>query len=117
MLRAIDLYYAGQDERTRSCLQFLRKHILSVDDRIQEAWKYSMPFFTVNGRMFCYLWFDKKREQPCIGFVDGKFMDHKDLPQEKRSRMKIFLLGTKKDLPMKRIDALLKEAIILKLGA
>ena len=117
MLRAIDLYYAGHDERTRSCLQFLRQHILAVDPRIAEAWKYSMPFFTIGGRMCCYLWYDKKRKQPYIGFVDGKLMDHPELLQEKRSRMKILLLDPMKDLPMRTIDALLKRAIELKTRA
>ena len=114
MLRAIDLYYEGYDEPVRSCLQFLRQHILGMDKRIEEAWKYSMPFFTIGGKMCCYLWYDKKRKQPYIGFVDGKLMDHPDLLQEKRSRMKILLLDPTKDLPMRTIDALLKRAVELR---
>lgn len=117
MLRAIDLYYEGHDEPVRSCLQFLRQHIAARDPRITEAWKYSMPFFTVHGRMLCYLWFDKKRGLPYIGFVDGKLMDHPELLQEKRSRMKILLLDPEKDLPMRTIDALVHQAITLKTSA
>lgn len=113
MLRPIDNYFLQQDEPIKTCLQFLREHILKQDDHITEAWKYGMPFYCYNGKMCCYLWVHKKYHQPYIGIVEGKLINHPDLITEKRSRMKILLLDTTKDLPLKKINAILKEVIKL----
>jgi len=61
--------------------------------------------------MLCYLWTNKKTGQPYIGFADGNKMDVPELIQEKRSRMKIFMVDAEKDLPVKKIKLLLKAAI------
>jgi hypothetical protein len=72
-----------------------------------------MPFFCYNGKMCCYLWVHKKYKQPYIGIVEGKRINHPDLIQEKRARMKILLLDPNKDLPMRKINLILKEVIAL----
>ena len=113
MLRPIDAYFLKQDEPTKSCLQFLRQHILSKDDHITETWKYGMPVYCFNGKMFCYLWTHKKYKQPYLGIVEGARIQHRDLIMEKRARMKILLLDPGKDLPLKKIDSILKQVIAL----
>lgn len=113
MLRPIDNYFLQKEEPVRTCLQFLREHILKQDPHISEAWKYGMPFYCFNGKMFCYLWFHKKFLQPYIGIVEGRLIHHPDLLIEKRSRMKILLLDAGKDLPMKKIDDILKDVLAL----
>lgn len=72
-----------------------------------------MPFFCYNGKMFCYLWVHKKWHQPYIGIVEGKKINHPDLVIEKRARMKIFLIDPNKNLPMRKINSILKEVIAL----
>jgi hypothetical protein len=113
MLRPIDNYFLQKEEPVKSCLQFLREHILKQDIHITEAWKYGMPFFCYNGKMFCYLWVHKKLLQPYIGIVEGKKINHPDLIIEKRARMKILLLDPNKNLPMKKINGILKDVIAL----
>jgi hypothetical protein len=113
MLRPIDNWYLQKDEPARSCLGFLRSHIVKMDPRITEAWKYGMPFFCYDGKMFCYLWVHKKFRQPYLGIVEGQKINHPDLLQEKRARMKIFLLNPEKDLPIKTIDSILQQTIRL----
>ena len=113
MLRPIDNYYLEKEEPIKSCLDFLRGHILKQDENITEAWKYGMPFFCYNGKMFCYLWIHKKWYQPYIGIVEGKKINHPDLVIEKRARMKIFLIDPNKNLPMRKINSILKEVIAL----
>ncbi|HEY6504269.1 MAG TPA: DUF1801 domain-containing protein [Chitinophagaceae bacterium] len=113
MLRPIDNYYLQQDEPFKSCLQFLRQHILRFDDNITEGWSYGMPFFYFKGKRFCYLWIHKKYQKPYIGIVDGNRIGHPGLIMEKRARMKILLLEPTKDIPLKKIDALLKEVLAL----
>lgn len=113
MLRDIDNYYLQHEEPVKSCLQFMREHILKQDPNITEAWKYRMPMFCYKGKMMCYLWVHKKYKQPYIGIVEGASVNHPDLITEKRARMKILLLDADKDLPMKKINAILKEVVAL----
>jgi hypothetical protein len=113
MLRPIDQYFLQKEEPIKSCLLFMRAHILGQNNQITEAWKYGMPFYCYKGKMFCYLWVHKKYGQPYIGFVEGNKLDHPDLLAEKRARMKILLLDPEKDLPVKKINTILKEALAL----
>ena len=113
MLRPIDHYFLQKEEPVKSCLQFLREHILKQDNNIVETWKYGMPFYCFKGKMFCYLWVHKKFNQPYIGIVEGKQIDHPDLIIEKRARMKIFLLDPNKNIPVRKINTILKTALAL----
>ena len=110
-LREIDYFFLNKDEPLKSCLLFLREHILGHDKNITEAWKYNMPFYFYKNERFCYLWVNKKTQQPYIGFTDGKLLHHPQLIAEKRSRMKIILLDAHQDLPVKTIDSILKMAL------
>ncbi len=113
MLKEIDIYFDQQEEPTRGCLAALRHVILHHSSEVTEVWRYRMPFYCHAGKRFCYLWVDKKRNQPYIGFVDGNRLAHPDLLGEKRSRMKILLIDPGADLPLETISVLLKEAIAL----
>ncbi len=113
MLREIDHYFLHQNEPAKSCLLFLRQYILKQDVNITEAWKYKMPFYCYKGKMFCYLWVHKKYHQPYIGIVKGKDIDHPDLIIEKRARMKILLIDADKNIPLKKIDTVLKKVLAL----
>ncbi len=112
-LKPIDKYFENLEEPAKSCLLFLRGHIPKYDVLITEEWKYGMPFFCYKGKMFTYLWVHKKLLQPYIGIVEGGRLDHPDLLQEKRARMKILLLDPAKDLPLKKIDTIMKEVLKL----
>jgi hypothetical protein len=72
-----------------------------------------MPFYYYNNKMFCYLWIHKKYKVPYIGFAEGRHLNHPDLLMEKRARMKILLVQPEKDIPIKIIDRLLKQAVVL----
>jgi hypothetical protein len=110
-MRDIDNFYLFKDEPVKSCLHFLRMHILNYNENITEAWKCRMPFFCYKGKMFCYLWIHKKTQQPFIGFVDGKLIQHPSLMFEDRARIKIMLLNAEQDLPVETIDDVLKLAV------
>lgn len=56
----LDNYYFGKSEPNRGCLLALRSLIFGVDKEINETIKYGMPCFCFRGKMFCYLWTDKK---------------------------------------------------------
>jgi Domain of unknown function (DU1801) len=90
---------------------FLRAHILKQDIHLTESWKYGMPFYCYNGKMICYLWIHKKYHQPYIGIVEGEKINHPELIQEKRARMKILLVNPELDIPIRKIDRILKEVL------
>jgi len=113
MLNPLDNYFEQKDEPIKSCLQYLRSLLVGYAD-ITEHWKYGMPFYYHKGKMFCYLWTHKKLHQPYIGLVDGNKIEHEDLLQEKRARMKILLINHLEDIPKKKIESILKQAFALR---
>ena len=93
MLRPVDEYFLKKEEPVKSCLQFLRQHILQLDPQVREAWKYGMPFYCYNEKMFCYLWVHKKYLQPYIGIVEGKKINHPASQQAKEQQRKLWQIG------------------------
>lgn len=63
--------------------------------------------------MFCYLWTDKKTDEPYLLMVEGKHLHHPGLEEGNRSRMKIFRVDPYKDLPIKAIESILQKALDL----
>ena len=113
MTRDINDYYLNKNEPAKSCLLALRTIILKKDKNVSETQKYGMPCFCYKKKMFCYLWTDKKTDEPYILFVEGKHLDHPKLETGDRSRMKIFRIDPGKDLPIRTIELLLNKALEL----
>jgi len=113
MILDIDNYYLNKEEPNKSCLLALRSIILEQDPNVSETQKYGMPCFCYKKKMFCYLWTDKKTDEPYILMVEGKYLHHPDLEEGSRSRMKIFRVNAKKDLPRRKIKQLLNDALDL----
>lgn len=113
LIPEIDTYYLSKAEPVKSCLLALRTIILDQDPDVTETRKYGMPCFCFKKKMFCYLWTDKKTDEPYILMVEGKYIDHPKLETGTRSRMKIFRVDPTMDLPMKNIKQILKQALDL----
>jgi len=113
MIQDISNYYLNKKEPNKSCLLSLRDIILDQDSEVTETQKYGMPCFTYKKKMFCFLWTDKKTDEPYILFVEGKHLEHSELEEGNRSRMKIFRINPKKNLPLKTIKLLLNHALDL----
>jgi len=113
VLESLHKYYLTKEEPNKSCLLELRSIILKQDTYITETQKYGMPCFCYQKKMFCYLWTDKKTDEPYILMVEGKHLDHPRLEEGDRSRMKIFRVNPNKDLPVKTIELILKTALDL----
>lgn len=112
-MKALDNFYLRQEESVRGVFLALKELILVQDKEVTSELKYGMPFFCYKGKMFCYLWVNKKTGQPYIGLVEGKYFTQPFLLQEKRSRMKIMLLDPNRDLPVQTISTLIKQALDL----
>lgn len=113
MLAELQNYYLNKKEPNKSCLLALRSIILAQDTNITETRKWGMPCFCYKNKMFCYLWTDKKTEEPYILMVEGNYLDHPKLEKGERSRMKIFRVNPIKDLPIKTIESILQKALEL----
>ena len=113
MIREVDNYYLNNEEPIKSCLLALRCIILEQDTSITETQKWGMPCFCYKKKIFCYLWTDKKTDEPYILMVEGKHLVHPELETGKRSRMKIFRVNPNKDLPLKTIEYLLQRSLDL----
>jgi hypothetical protein len=113
MLNPLNNYFEQKDEPIKSCLQYLRSLLTTYAD-VTEHWKYGMPFYYHKGKMFCYFWIHKKLHQPYIGLVDGHKINHEDLLQEKRARMKILLINHLEDIPEEKIKSILEQAFALR---
>jgi hypothetical protein len=109
----IDDFYLKFEEPIKSTFLALKDIILNQDQEISMSWKYGMPFFSFKTKMFCYLWLDKKTQQPYIGIIEGKHFEEKFLIQGNRSRIKIMLFDPNSDLPIEKIKQIINKAIQL----
>ena len=117
MVEQLHNYYLNKTEPNKSCLLALRSIILEQDSNVSETQKWGMPCFCYKNKMFCYLWVDKKTDEPYILMVEGKYLDHPKLEEGDRKRMKIFRVNPNKDLSLKTIKNILQKALDLyKLG-
>ena len=108
-----DNFYLEKLEPNKSCLLAMRDILLNYDAEITETRKYGMPCFCYKGKMFCYLWEDKKTHEPYFLLVEGKYLDHPILEMGSRARMKILRVDPNNDLPVKEIKVVLKQALDL----
>ena len=109
----LDHFYFDKQEPNKSCLLAMREIILNYDKNITETQKYGMPCFCYKGKMFCYLWVDKKSNDPYFLMVEGARINHPELETGNRSRMKILRINPNKDLPIVTIDLIMNQALDL----
>ena len=112
----LDQFYLDKEEPNQSCLLALRDFLLNSDTNVSETRKYGMPCFCYKGKMFCYLWTDKKTKEPYLLWVEGKYLDHPTLETGDRARMKIFRVNPSKDLQITTIQSILNQALDLYRG-
>lgn len=108
-----DNFYLSKEEPNKGCLITLRNIILQQDENITATKKYGMPCFCYKNKMFCYLWVDKKTNDPYILFVEGQKINHPELEAGNRNRMKIFRINPNKDIPIETVTYLLNTALDL----
>lgn len=108
-----DNFYFDKEEPQKGCLLAMRDIILGYGPKISETIKYGMPCFCYKGKMFCYLWMDKKSREPYFLMVEGEYLNHPKLETGSRARMKIFRVDPKKDLPIVEINLIMNQALDL----
>lgn len=113
MIREIDGYYISKEEPVRSYLLALRQHILKYDEQMSESWTHGMPMFRYKGKLFCYLWIDKKTYQPYLGIYKGIEIEHPLLDLGNRNKMKVLHFNAEEDIPIDVINEIFGMAVKL----
>lgn len=113
MISELDAFYISKEEPTQSCLVAMRDWILNYDENLTESWTHKMPMFRYKGKLFAYLWIDKKTYQPYIGIYKGLEVDHPKLDLGNRNKMKTMVIDPEKDLPIKTLTEIFELAIPL----
>ena len=109
----IGKYYLEKKEPAKSCLLALRDIIKAQNASIQETSKYGMPCFCYEKKIICYLWTDKKTEEPYILLADGRKLEIPELEAGKRTKMKIFRINPNEDIPVLKIQNIFKKVLDL----
>ena len=105
----LDHFFLEQSEPLQGAFLALRTLILNWDTQISEHWKYKLPFYYYQGKPFCYLWKDKKTNEPYIGLVRSENLTHPDLFLGSSKRIKKFPISLSKDIPKQTIHELFEE--------
>lgn len=113
MLAELDQFYLDQEEPNKACFLALKSILLNYDSRIYQAWKYKGPFFCIENKNICYLWKDRKSNQPYIGFIDGHLLDHPALETGNRKQIKILSIDPNRDIPLDTVHSILQQVIQL----
>lgn len=106
-MKVIDAYYDSLPEPLQGFMLAIRQIILGLDMEIEETWKWSTPFFTYRGRMLCYLWKDKKTQEPYLSIYGGAALDHPALVQKHNAKIKKLMLNPDQDIPVDTIKEVL----------
>ena len=100
MENELENFYLRQSEPNQSCFLALRDIILGANPHLTPDWKYKLPFFMYKGKMFCYLWKDKKTDIPYIGIVNGSDINHPALEAGNRKKMKTLSIDPTQDIDL-----------------
>jgi hypothetical protein len=109
----LEQFYSNQKEPNQSCLLSLRSIIIEQDENISETQKWGIPCFCYQKKMFCFLSTNKKTSEPYLLMVEGKHLDHPELDQGTRTRMKVLDINPEKDLPITTIKLIINDALDL----
>ncbi|MEQ9438916.1 MAG: DUF1801 domain-containing protein [Cyclobacteriaceae bacterium] len=112
-MKETDQFYLKLAEPNGSCLQALREIIMGFDPQISEVWKYQTPFFCYQQKNLCYFGIHRKTQQPYIGLVEGRYLDHPALESGHRSRIKILNIDPHADIPLETLNDIFRQAILL----
>lgn len=112
-MRELDYFYDQQEEPLKSCFLALRTIISDAHPALTEEWKYKLPFFYLNKKMFCYLWKDQVTQDAYVSFADGFRMNHPALESGDRKRFKIYRINPNKDINIIELNEILAQAFKL----
>ena len=106
-----DAFFDKQEEPNKSVFLFLKQFITNYHSEITLHKKWGLPYFYFKGKPLCYLWKDKKTNEPYISFAKGPQLHHPALIQGDRKIFKVLPINPKRDIDVVLIQEILTEAI------
>lgn len=105
-------WFSSAPEDKRALLLTLRDLILKQDNRIVEEVKWSRPCYSINGKLFCYLYLTKNHVT--LGFQKGTSLKDPDrMLTGTGKEMRHINFLTLSDLEQPGIQQLIEEAVNL----
>lgn len=107
MLTPCDEKINRQDPEYAEIMLFLRKHVLDFDKYITESFKFMTLYYEYKGKGLCYM--HLKDDYVYLGFTCAT-LRHPKLVAEGRKVVKIFKCYVNRDIDLKALNVILKEA-------
>lgn len=98
-MNAVEEYYHNLSEHYRATYLYIRELIKKCIPEFEEAKKYGVPFFCLNGKNVIYLYKNEKKKAFYLGFMQGENYNHPSLVFEGRKWVKVFHFDPKGDFP------------------
>ncbi len=99
---------AKQAPEYAEIMLYLRKHLTSFNKNITEIFKYMTIFYEYKGKGICYM--HLKDDYVYLGFTGAGLKSHPKLVSEGRKVIKVFKCFINKDIDLKSLNTILKNA-------
>lgn len=108
---AVDNFLFDLPEKERLTMEILRDIIFETVKGVEESIKWRIPFYQYHG-LLCYLNYEKKSKQVCIGFIEGVLLkDEKGvLSKDTQNIRKLYVPDIEK-LKVRMLKSFLRQAI------
>lgn len=112
-MSSVTTFFEKQEEPNRSVFLFLKEFILNSHESIELLYKWKLPYFYFKGKPLCYLWKNKKTNEPYVSFAKGSLLEHPALIKENRKVFKILPINPNQDIDTHLLQEVLEMAIKL----
>lgn len=112
-MNEIDAFFEKLEEPNKSTFLFLKNFIKNYHTDIEIYYKWKLPYLYYKEKPLCYIWKDKKTNEPYLSFAKGSKMEHPKLVKGNRTLFKILPINPLKDIDTLLIAELLDQAFEL----
>lgn len=110
-MNELEHFFNKQEEPNKSTFLFLKDFVLNYHSDIQLYFKWKLPYLYYKEKPLCYIWKDKKTQEPYLGFAKGFLIKHPALLSGNRTTIKIFPVSAHQDINVALLSEILDEAI------
>ena len=110
-MSVINNFFEKLEEPNKSVFLFLKDFILDYDTDIKLYFKWKLPYFYYKEKPLCYIWKDKKTNEPYLSFAKGSKINHPALIAGNRTLFKILPINPHKDIDVDLITEIIEEAL------
>ena len=108
-----DDFFEKLEEPNKGVFLFLKSFMMDYNSNIAIYLKWGLPYFYYKEKPLCYIWKDKKTNEPYLSFAKGSKMKHPALIQGNRKLFKILPINPHQDIDVNLITEIIEEALKL----